>query len=58
MNLSELERTTDFNLFYIPIKDMEQFLRESMVNKSIENVIGKEMLAVMQEYKEKFMGGK
>lgn len=55
MSLSDLERSTDFNLFYIPIKDMEQFLRESMLNHSIETVIGKEMLVVMQEYKEKHM---
>lgn len=55
MNLSELERETDFNLFYIPIKDMEQFLKESIANKNIEEIIGKEMLAVMQEYKEKHM---
>ena len=55
MNLSDLEKSTDFNLFYIPIKDMEQFLRESMQNNSIEIVIGKEMLAVMQEYKERHM---
>ena len=53
MNLSELERKTDFNLFYIPQKDMEQFIKESMENNSIENVIGKEMLAVMKEYREK-----
>lgn len=53
MSLSELERETDFNLFYIPIKDMEQFLKESIDNKSIEEIIGKEMLSVMKEYKEK-----
>lgn len=53
MSLSELERETDFNLFYIPIKDMEQFLKESMANNTIEEIIGTEMLSVMQEYKEK-----
>ena len=58
MNLSDLERKTDFHLFYIPMKDMEQFLKESIENNSIEKIIGEEMLAVMQEYKEKMMGGK
>lgn len=58
MNLSDLERKTDFHLFYIPIKDMEQFLKESIENNSIEKVIGEEMLAVMQEYREKMMGGR
>lgn len=54
MSLSELEKETDFNLFYIPIKDMEQFLKESIANKTIEEIIGKEMLSVMEEYQEKF----
>lgn len=53
MSLSELERETDFNLFYIPIKDMEQFLKESIENKSIEKIIGEEMLSVMEEYQTK-----
>ena len=57
MSLSKLEQKTDFHLFYIPIKDMEIFLKESIENQSIEKVIGKEMLAVMQEYREKHMGG-
>ena len=55
MSLSDLEKATDFKLFYIQIKDMEQFLKESIKNKSIETVIGKEMLAVMQEYKDKYI---
>ena len=57
MSLSKLKQKTDFHLFYIPIKDMEIFLKESIENQSIEKVIGKEMLAVMQEYREKHMGG-
>ena len=32
---------------------MEQFLKESMANNTIEEIIGTEMLSVMQEYKEK-----
>lgn len=56
MSLSRLERKTDFNLFYIPLKDMEQFIKESINNKSIETVIGKEMLEVMKEYREKYSG--
>ena len=54
MSLSELERTTDFNLFYIPVKNMNQFLEQCIENHSIERVIGEEMLAVMQEYQEKY----
>ena len=54
MSLSELEQKTDFNLFYIPIKDMEVFLQESIKNNSIEEVIGEEMLTVMKEYQEKY----
>lgn len=54
MSLSELERETDFNLFYIPIKDMKQFLKESIENNTIEEIIGEEMLSVMEEYNEKY----
>lgn len=57
MNLSELEQKTDFHLFYIPIKDMEQFLQESIMNGSIEKEIGEEMLSVMQEYQGRYRGG-
>lgn len=57
MSLSELEQKTDFHLFYIPIKDMKQFLQESIENASIEKEIGEEMLAVMEEYQEKYKGG-
>ena len=56
MSLSDLERKTAFNLFYIPIKDMEQFLKESMENKTIEKVIAHEMLEVMKEYTRVFIG--
>ena len=55
MSLSELEKQTDFNLFYIPIKDMEQFLEESIANNTIEKIIGMEMLTVMKEYKENYI---
>ena len=54
MSLSELEKKTDFNLFYIPIKDMEVFLKESINNNSKEKIIGEEMLTVMKEYQEKY----
>lgn len=53
MSLSELEKKTDFNLFYIPVKDMEIFLKQCLKNNQIETVIAKEMLAVMKEYQEK-----
>lgn len=55
MSLSELEKQTDFNLFYIPIKDMKQFLEESIANNTIEKIIGMEMLTVMKEYKENYI---
>ena len=53
MSLSGIERETDFKLFYVSVKDMEQFIKESMEKRQIENIIGEEMLSVMEEY-EKF----
>ena len=53
MSLSGIERETDFKLFYVSVNDMEQFIKESMEKRQIENIIGEEMLSVMEEY-EKF----
>ncbi len=50
MSLSGIERETDFKLFYVSVNDMEQFIKESMESHQIENIIGEEMLSVMDEY--------
>lgn len=52
LNLTEFESQTDFKLFYVNLKDMGKFLTESIDNKSIDKVIGKEMLEVIKVYKE------
>ncbi len=49
-NYDDLERQTDFNLFYVRMVDFQQFLIESMDNGRIERNIGKEMLLVLEEY--------
>lgn len=57
-NLSELEKQTDFHLFYIPMSDMETFLEENIKNKTIDDIIGYEMIEVMKEYKNRFKLGR
>lgn len=52
LSLTELESQTDFKLFYVNLNDMEKFLIESIDNKTIHEVIGKEMLEVIKVYKE------
>lgn len=52
LSLTQIESKTDFKLFYVNLKDMEQFLMESIENKMINEVIGKEMLEVIKAYKE------
>ena len=58
MNLSDLEKKTDFHLFYVPINDMEIFLEEQMKSKTIDDIIGFEMIEVMKEYKNHFKLGR
>lgn len=50
----ELESATDFNLFYVKIDDMKNFLHRSMNEGTIDKSIGKEMLLVDREYKRLF----
>lgn len=49
-NYDELEKQTDFNLFYVQMIDFRQFLIESIDNGRIDKNIGKEMLLVLEEY--------
>ncbi len=57
-NYDELERQTEFGMFYIPISDLEKFLNESILNNTIDREIGHEMLLVMEEYNNLFGGDK
>lgn len=50
----ELESATDFNLFYVKMDDMKNFLHRSMNEGTIDKSIGKEMLLVDREYKRLF----
>ena len=50
----ELESATDFNLFYVKMADMKNFLHRSMNEGTIDKSIGKEMLLVDREYKRLF----
>ncbi len=49
-NYDELERKTEFDLFYVKLCYFERFLRESIDNGKIDSSIGKEMLLVLEEY--------
>lgn len=46
----ELELQTEFNLFYISLAKLREFLNESIENKSLDEKIGREMLLVLDEY--------
>ena len=52
----ELESETDFNLFYVKMADLKEFLHKCIDDGSIDSSIGREMLLVDREYKE-FYGG-
>lgn len=52
----ELERQTDFGLFYVKISDFGVFLEQSMNDGMIDKNIGREMLLVFDEYN-KLYGG-
>lgn len=52
----ELELASDFNLFYIPIKTLDVFLKKSINDGSINSNIGREMLLAYDEYMKKFGG--
>ena len=50
----ELESETDFNLFYVNVNEMRDFLHRSMDEGSIAIDIGREMLLVDREYHKLF----
>ena len=50
-NYDELERLSDFNLYYVPFNDLESFLHDALDNGTINIGICKEMLLVLEEYK-------
>lgn len=52
----ELESETDFNLFYVKIAELKDFLHKCIDDGSIDPSIGREMLLVEREYKEVYGG--
>ncbi|MDO5393432.1 MAG: NUDIX domain-containing protein [Mycoplasmatota bacterium] len=46
----ELECQTDFNLFYISIRELRNFLKRAMEERNLDEKIGREMLLVLDEY--------
>lgn len=52
----ELESASDFNLFYVKIDNIKEFLYKSMNEGKIDKSIGREMLLVDKEYKRLFGG--
>lgn len=52
----ELESETDFNLFYVKMADLKEFLHKCIDDGSIDSSIGREMLLVDREYKEVYGG--
>ena len=55
-NYDILERQTDFELFYVPVKNIRLFLEEGLKNKKIDKNIYDEMLLVIDEYNRIFGG--
>lgn len=55
-NYDELERQTDFNLIYVSMDDLNDFLKRNIDNGMVDVSIGKEMLLVLEEY-HKLYGG-
>lgn len=51
-----LERQTDFELFYVPIKNIKLFLDECLEREQIDKNIYDEMMAVIDEYNRIFGG--
>lgn len=55
-NYDSLERQSEFRLMYVPIYDLEEFLQKSLKEHTIDPMIGKEMLLVLEEYQHLFGG--
>ncbi len=53
----ELECQTEFNLFYISLTELQDFLNKSINDGSLDVNIGREMLLVLEEYNNLY-GGK
>lgn len=53
----ELECQTEFNLFYISLNELQEFLNKSIDDGSLDINIGREMLLVLEEYNNLY-GGK
>lgn len=52
----ELEMATEFNLFYVNFKGLDEFLNKKITEGSIDLKIGREMLLVYNEYCKMFGG--
>ena len=50
----ELELSTEFNLFYVDFKDLDKFLKKKIEERTIDEKIAREMLHVVDEYKNIF----
>lgn len=55
-NYDELEKQSEFGLFYVYIDDLEHFLHNCLKNGTIDESIGREMLLVLEEYNYLFGG--
>ncbi len=49
-NYDELEKQTDFSLFYVNLANFDTFLKQSIASGMIDKNIGKEMFLVLDEY--------
>ena len=47
----ELELETEFNLFYVPFSELDKFIEKQMDIGNMDKKIGREMLFVIEEYK-------
>lgn len=54
----ELECQTEFNLFYISLNNLQEFLNNAIKEKSLDVSIGREMLLVLDEYESLYGGNK
>ena len=54
----ELECQTEFNLFYISLNKLQEFLNNAIEDKTLDGNIGREMLLVLDEYESLYGGNK
>lgn len=52
----QLELASDFNLFYVNVESLDDFLYKAMDEGNIDKSIAREMLLVYEEYKKRFGG--